>query len=168
MILGVRRARERTSHHTVTAEGRQGRQHAPPRPGPIPARPLRTPNTYIRKTKIIYIRVSAHTRAELLTTAGNQNGLQIVWDGGSTASKFRDQAKNDDFFFLCEHLNVFYKCALRDPGGAFAKADLERISHESSSRMRNPAVDLHKSHIGARDEHLPRGLQPPPDILPTL
>lgn len=36
MILGVRTARERTSHHTVTAEGRQGRLRYLPGPcGPL-------------------------------------------------------------------------------------------------------------------------------------
>lgn len=42
MILGVRTDWERTSHHTVTGEGRQGRQHTPPCPALIPALPSHT------------------------------------------------------------------------------------------------------------------------------
>lgn len=41
----------------------------------------------------------AHTRAELFATTINQIGLQIVRDGGSTPSKFRDQAENNDNIF---------------------------------------------------------------------
>ncbi len=58
VILGVRTDWERTSHHTVTAEGRQGRQHTPPCPAPIPALPLRTSHTHT------YTHTHTHTHTQ--------------------------------------------------------------------------------------------------------
>lgn len=80
MILGVRTDWERTSHHTVTAEGRQGRQHTPPCPAPIPALPLRTSHTSTH-TLTHHTHVNAymmHTHTVIFNTTVNLHNIQII------------------------------------------------------------------------------------------
>lgn len=74
VILGVRTDWERTSHHTVTAEGRQGRQHTPPWPALIPALPLSHMHAHTNSHHHTHVNTYRHTHGVILTPPSKNTG----------------------------------------------------------------------------------------------